>query len=310
MRIAKKRMLVQFAAFIMLNGGIFGLSTLPLFLPILQCLNLPTKTVGCNIGILQRNLSLAWLPYGRPSHYDLFSLYLPLASIGMIILIGAVFGRALCGWICPLGFCQDLLAFVPRLFKKKQIEFSQKTHKLLTGVKYVVLYIVMALIVSLGAAYFVDRYVWRRVSTPLGICGKAPYCLICPVPAIFITLPSLANGLFQRTVPQLSFTSYVQLAALVFFVSFAILGKRSWCRYICPQGAIMSFFSKLSLLQIKKKENECIAFCRGHQRDCNKTCPMGVQVSRKQEPSADPECILCYDCGESCSNKAVKCKLG
>ena len=310
MKIAKKRMLIQIAAFVALNGAVFGISTFPLFLPVLQCLNLPTKTIGCNIGILQRNLSLTWSASAGVSLYGLLCLFVPLATIGTIILIGAVFGRALCGWICPLGLCQDLLAFVPRLFKRQQKEFSQKTHKMLTSIKYGILYIVMVIVVSVGVIYFIDRHVWRKISTPLGICGKAPYCLICPVPALFITLPSLANGLLHGTIPQLSFTSYVQLAALAFFLSFSILVKRSWCRYLCPSGALMSFFNKFSLLHIRKKANKCTTFCRGHQRDCNKTCPMGIKVSRNEEPSSSPECILCYNCAESCSNNAVKYKLG
>lgn len=310
MEVAKKRLLVQLAALVALNGAVFGISTLPLFLPVLQCLNLRTKTIGCNIGILQRNLSLTWFVSSGGALFDLLCLFLPLAAIGTVILVGAVFGRALCGWICPLGLCQDLLGFVPRLFRKKQREFSQRTHKILTGIKYVVLYIVIVIVVSMGVIYFVDRYVWGKISTPLGICGKAPFCLICPVPALFITIPALASGLLHGSLPPLPLTSYIQLAFLAFFLSFSILVKRSWCRYVCPSGALMSFFNKFSLLHIRKKANKCTTFCRGHQRDCNQTCPMGIQVSRNQEPSSNPECILCYNCVESCSNKAAKYKLG
>jgi polyferredoxin len=71
----------------------------------------------------------------------------------------------------------------------------------------------------------------------------------------------------------------------------------------------MSFFNKFSLLRIKKKENKCTTFCRGHQKDCNRSCPMGMQVGRSQNPSSDAECIMCYECAEACKNGAVECKL-
>ena len=295
------RILVQLVFFIMFNAAFLGISLLPLFLPVLECPSMPTKTVVCNIGILQRNLSFDWK----------LSPVIPLASLAMFIIIGAVLGRALCGWACPLGFCQDLLAFVPRLFKRRQKELSQKLHYMLTSLKYMILLAMLALVVSVGGTYVVSRLLGRKYAFSLGVCGHAPYCLICPVPVLFVVVPSLVNTLFLGApFPQMTFTLYIGFFIFIFLLVSSIAVKRFWCRYICPSGALMSFFNKFSFLHIRKKADRCTTFCRGHQRDCNKTCPMAVQVSRNQEPSSSPECILCYDCKESCSNKAVKYKLG
>jgi len=262
---------------------------------------MPYKTALCNFGILQRNLSFDWE----------ITPAIPLASIAMFIIFGVVLGRAMCGWACPLGFFQDILSSVLKFFKIKQKELSKRLHYILSSIKYMVLFVTLAIVASVGIAYVVNRLLGRNYVFSLGICGHAPYCLICPVPVLFVTIPSLLNTLFLGApLPQLPFTFYIGFFAFIFFLVLSLVTKRFWCRYICPLGALMSFFNKFSLLHIKKREVKCTTFCRGHQKDCNKTCSMRIQVSRDMEPSSNQECIYCYECAETCTNKAVKYKLG
>jgi len=271
-----------------------------LFLPGPVCPD--TSTVSCAFGILQRTLSF------EPT-YVTDDVLLPtlLASIAMLLIAGAVFGRAFCGWACPLGFVQEITAHIPRIFGKRQTELPRKLHYLLVGLKHMILFVFLVFLTSVGVTFFLNRFLGEKVRYTLGVCGRTPFCLMCPVPILFGVIPSM---LVNRQVPLLSETEYIQMAFLIFLFVSAITVRRSWCRYICPMGALLSVFNKISLLHIKKDPNKCTLFCRGHQRDCNDSCPMGIKVSRNQEPSSDPECILCYNCAESCSNKAVKSKLG
>jgi polyferredoxin len=301
MKISHKRILIQLGFFILFNTAFLGIPLLPLPLPVLECFSIPNKTVLCNFGVLQRNLSFTW---------ELYPVF-PLASIAMFLIIGAFVGRAMCGWACPLGFFQDLWAHVPRFFERRQKELPQKLHYLLTSVKYMVLFGTLAIVVSIGATYIFSRLLGRRYAFSLGVCGQAPYCLICPVPILFVTIPSLLNTLFMGApLPQLPLTFYIGFAAFMTLLVASLAVKRFWCRYVCPLGGLMSLFNKFSILHIKKKRGECTTFCRGHQRNCSETCPMGIEVSRDEEPSSNPECILCYNCAESCTNKAIKYKIG
>lgn len=294
-------MLVQLAFFILFNAAFLGAPLLPLFLPVLECFQMPYKSVLCNFGIIQRNLSFTW---------EVFPVF-PLASIAMFMIVGAIVGRAMCGWACPLGFFQDILTSATRFFKKQQKELPRKIHYMLTSVKFMILFGTIAIVASVGGAYVVSKLLGRKYAFSLGICGQAPYCLICPVPILFVTLPSLASTLLSGApLPQLPFTFYIQLSALIFFLVLAIATRRFWCRYVCPLGALMSLFNRFSLLHVKKKADKCTTFCRGHEKTCSQNCPMRIEVSRKQEPSSDSECILCYDCAESCTKKAVKYELG
>jgi len=301
MRISRKRILVQLAFFVLFNAAFFGVPFMPLLVPVLQCFAMPCTTVLCNFGTLQRNLSFDWVVFPA----------LPLASVAMFVIIGAAVGRAMCGWACPLGFFQDVFASVAGFFKRKQKLLSQKLHFMLTSVKYMVLFAILSIVVSVGAAYVSNWLLGKKYAFSLGICGRAPYCIICPVPTLFVTVPSLFSTLLLGApFPELPLTFYIGFAALMFLVVSSLMKKRFWCGYICPLGALMSFFNKFSLLHIKKKANKCTTFCRGHQKDCNKNCPMGIDVSRNHEPSSNPECIFCYNCAESCSHNAVKYHLG
>jgi len=258
---------------------------------------MPSRTVLCNFGILQRSLSSA------PAF--------PLASIAMFVIIGAFVGRAMCGWACPLGFFQDILMSVTRFLRLQRKRLSQKLHYALTSMKYMILFATLAIVISVGATYLVGKLLGEKYAFSLGVCGRAPYCLICPVPVLFATIPSLVSTWFLGTpFPSLPFTFYIGFFATIFLLASSLITKRFWCVYICPLGALMSFFNKFSLLHIRKKLEKCSPICRGRQRSCDKACPMGIQVFRSPEPSSSPECILCYNCAESCLNKAVKYKFG
>jgi ferredoxin-type protein NapH len=299
--VRKKRLLVQLGFFMLFNAAILGAPLLPLFVPVLECPSMPYKTTLCVYGILQRNLSFEWAVVP----------FIPLATIAMILLFGALFGRALCGWACPLGFFQDAVSATMRFIKVKQRELSQKFNFMLSSIKYLVLFVTLSIVSSVGIAHVLNVMLGKKYAFSWGVCGRAPYCLICPVPVLFVTLPSLAASVFYgSSLPQLPITFYIGLAAFVIFIVASIATKRSWCRYVCPLGAMMGLFNRFSLLHIKKKPNTCTTFCRGHEKECREDCPMGLQVQRGEDPSSMVDCMMCYECADACRNKAVEFKLG
>jgi len=62
--------------------------------PILNCYGGPLAVFACPIGSTQQMVGMKFLPW------------LPL---GVLIVVGAVVGRAACAWLCPFGMWQDLL---------------------------------------------------------------------------------------------------------------------------------------------------------------------------------------------------------
>ena len=62
--------------------------------PVLNCHSCPTAYFACPIGMMQEYAALGQFPF---------------FILGFLGLIGIVFGRAACGWLCPFGLMQDLM---------------------------------------------------------------------------------------------------------------------------------------------------------------------------------------------------------
>lgn len=90
-----------------------------------------------------------------------------------------------------------------------------------------------------------------------------------------------------------------------------VLGRRAWCRYICPMYVfnyigkkIRDLFKIPSLRKVSDKE-KCV-----HCKKCTKSCVMGLDVEEmvKNNEWNDKECINCGECTKSCSCDAIKIK--
>ena len=74
---------------------------------------------------------------------------------------------------------------------------------------------------------------------------------------------------------------------------------RSFCRFICPLGAIYGFFNRFNVIGVKVDENRCNG-CGS----CVRSCGMDVRHV------GDHECINCGKCMEVCAQKAISIKAG
>ena len=90
--------------------------------PGLSCYSCPGAVMSCPIGSLQAVIG---------SRAFSVSLYV----FGLILMFGALMGRAVCGFLCPFGWVQELLHKIP--FPVKRNRF--KGDKQLRYLKYVVL---------------------------------------------------------------------------------------------------------------------------------------------------------------------------
>jgi len=65
---------------------------------VLHCHSCPLATFACPIGIIAQFSALHIFPF---------------IAIGLLIVVGGLVGSLICGWACPFGFLQDLVAKVP-----------------------------------------------------------------------------------------------------------------------------------------------------------------------------------------------------
>jgi|SaaInl8_200m_RNA_FD_contig_81_465855_length_2411_multi_6_in_0_out_0_2 polyferredoxin len=197
---------------------------------------------------------------------NLLNFTVLLAVLG----VSLVAGRAFCGWMCPLGTLQDMFTGWARRGsgeksrrrgKKSQARFPiQVPEKLDRWLRYVKYGVLIAILVASTMAVY------------------PPLRDICPARAIFA---------FDWNTPLLG-------VVLVLFILTSMLIQRFSCKYLCPMGAVLAIFNKVSFIHIRYLPENCTNCGR-----CEAECP--VDIPAIPENSRSTECILCLECVETCA---------
>lgn len=248
-----------------IKGKIYTGALKKICFPGLNCYSCPGAVNACPIGSLQAVLS--------DKNY-IFSLYV----FGFIGLIGTVFGRFVCGFVCPFGFIQDLLYKIP-LFVKKN---SLPGHKILKYTKYIILAVFVLLLPIIGVLTFGS--------------GKPWFCeYICPDGTLFGGIPLLLSDSGLRE--AIGWRFYLKLAVLIATIVSAVKFYRPFCKYLCPLGALYSLANPISVYRYSFDKSKCTD-CK----TCVNICKMDVDI--RKTPNA-AECIRCGKCIEACPTDAI-----
>lgn len=242
--------------------------------PGLNCYSCPAATTYCPLGSLQQ--LLANLRFSLEAG----QYYLGFYVVGSMGVFGGLFGRMICGWACPFGFCQELLYKIP-----------SKKFAVPRPLRYVK-YFFLAFFVVLLPLLAVDEF---------GI-GSPWFCkYICPAGTAEAGIPLLflQPGL-RSTLGVLFLNKFI---IMIFFIVWAVFASRPFCRTSCPLGAFYALFKKVRLIKLKLDENKCT-----HCKACHPVCPMGVKFDESPE---DGECISCLACmSQACKFDAISLEIG
>ncbi|KMZ53714.1 4Fe-4S binding protein [Dorea sp. D27] len=270
----RMRLCVQVAFTAVTNGYLFGFLTGKIYtgptkaacVPGLNCYSCPGALGSCPIGSLQAVLG---------SRDFKFSFYV----VGFLIFFGSLFGRFICGWLCPFGLIQDLLYKIPFFRKRKNLP----GHKVLKWLKYVIL-VLFVLLLPLLVVDIIGQ-------------GSPWFCqYICPSGTLTAGVPLvLLNESLQNAVGGL-FIWKVSLLAAIIILSLWVY--RPFCKYLCPLGAVYSFFNPVALYRYRIEESDCIKCGK-----CQRTCKMDIKVW--EQPNS-LECIRCGDCIKACPTNAIR----
>ena len=224
------------------------------------------------------------------------------------VVFGFVFGRAWCGWLCPLGAILDWIA--PR--SQGKIE----PHGKWRGFKYVLLFVIFfsALFGNLSLMIFDPLTLLNRsfstvllpaINVAVVTVETSLYSIIPPLQPAFDWIEQNWRGTIlpaQQTFYQLGW-----MLALVFVGVLALnwVVPRFWCRYLCPLGAVYALQARISWLR-PRAVKDC-----SHCAACMRVCPTSAIAVTKNGFTVDPaECVVCMDCVTECPESVIAINFG
>lgn len=272
---AKLRFSIQLAAALIQNANFKGFFTGKIYqgttknvcVPGLNCYSCPGAIGACPLGSLQNFLGSR-------------TFKLPYYVFGLIVFFGAFLGRAVCGFLCPFGFIQELIHKIP--FPKKKLR-TFKGDKQLRYLKYPILAVFVILL-------------------PVIIKNTPAFCkYICPAGTLEGGIPIvLLHG--KKYAMKIGTLFDIKFAILIVTLIACMVIYRPFCRYICPLGAVYGLMNNVSLYRLSIDSAKCIG-CGA----CSDTCPMAADPLR--DPNS-PECIRCGKCADVCPGEAIHIGFG
>ena len=188
-----------------------------------------------------------------------FFLYDPMTVClwAFVAITFFLWGRAtFCGWLCPFGALQELVARLARLLRIPQIKLRRSTDAKLKKIKYVVL-----------AAILLSAWFAPEVADSL------------------VEIEPFKTGITLYFVRAWPFVAYAVAMVLA-----SALVYKFFCRYLCPFGAGLAILGKLQLLKWLPRRAECGTPCQTCRHRCD------YQAIRPDGKIDYEECFQCMDC--------------
>lgn len=216
-----------------------------------------------------------------------------LITLVTFALLFILLNKAFCGWICPLGFFQEVMTMIgQKLGLATRQNLPETTVQRLRPVKWLILVLLVLVFPLLTGLGFVGH--------ELG----SPYCSICPSRI----LTTLATGDTSQLVVDNTSTGYMALSVFGTFlfglmVALALKVRQPFCR-VCPMLALHAAFRKLGLVRLVKNATPRCEKCGL----CAQACPMDIREVHTEMERRNvlfPDCTLCGRCVEFCPDVGV-----
>ncbi len=215
----------------------------------------------------------------------------------LLMVLTLLFGRVYCSTLCPLGTFQDITIRVSNLFKNRQqkrFRFSKSYNTL----RYAILLSIGLLFIA-GISYplaLFDPYSnWGKISNE--IISRGEQLLHNGLAEIF------PDTIFFRSYAHFSMGSFV--FALLFLIIVTLLSAfrgRLYCNTICPVGALLGLFSKISVFKPVINSDKCTK-CRMCVIHCKSEC-----IDLNNLSVDESRCVACLNCMQVCKFDSISYK--
>ncbi len=190
------------------------------------------------------------------------------AVIGAVLITGfylIVGGRAFCGWVCPLGLIIDFANWL-----SKKIHIKKPFQGFLPETRFYILAIVLIVPLITGVAIY-------EFYNPISILHRA------------IIFGGIGIGII----------SWLIIGTL--FLYELAIARISFCRGLCPLGALLSILGRVSLIKVKvNTTGEMIP------KNIAMVCPEPNAITNViNNLATSGECTMCGACIDSTGGKSI-----
>jgi ferredoxin-type protein NapH len=173
-----------------------------------------------------------------------------------MIIAAIIFGRVFCGWICPLGFIQDMVSY-----GKKQNRLPDQFRL----IKYTLL--IGGLLIST-----LSRWTFLGLLSPMSLLTQS------------------LSSFFRHGFSPNPGVLILFIAILLTIIT----ERRAWCRHFCPLGAALSLPSNKKKYKIHLDINRCIKCVKCDEICTMGVCNIGKLSSLRYENECTL-CMNCRD---------------
>lgn len=195
--------------------------------------------------------------------------------IGALIalLLAAILGTVFCSWICPFGlFSEWGQALSRRLKRRRRLK---------------------------GKGRRLNGFRTKLLIFGLGLGG---FLLFSTTPVLNqLSMPAWYSRIFQFWFEQ-GHISLAILALLAFIAVEVALGRRLWCRYLCPQSVLIALAKQLNPKRLRVHFHPDVCICRGKADPCGNACSLGLEP-KTFSMWPELECTNCGDCISACKKR-------
>ncbi len=188
-----------------------------------------------------------------------------------ILIISLLYRRGFCGWICPVGTVSEAISNLGIKIFGRNFRIPGFLDLFMRSIKYLLL------------LFFLKIVVIDMNSASLMAFLQSPYYKVVAA--------KLLDFWINPGRLTLIFTTAIVILSLIY--------RNFWCRYLCPYGALLGILGFSGVSSVKRKPEKC-SDCR----ICTEVCSANIQIHTKNSVRS-PECMACFNCIESCPNKAL-----
>lgn len=236
-----------------------------------------------------------------------------IISLGIVVVLVILFGRAFCGWVCPVPIVAKTREFFTsnKAQRKERADALEQAHSqamAATGDQAALTEEEKKLLSTSCSGSCAERHgivdarhlVLGGSLLSAAIFGFPVFCLVCPVGLAFASI-----FLFIRA---FGFGDVSLLFVLVpLFLVLEVVVFRRWCHVFCPISAFMSLVGLANrTFQPRIDDTVCLETSRGVSCGrCAQVCMEGINPRHPELGNGMNECTRCRDCLDICPTHAI-----